>query len=194
MTNVTECDWLLLLPRVPAEPSRHRVALWRELRKIGAVPAASGAWTVPAVPPFTEGLDDARALAERGGGTLAVFTAVPGTEADLAVLAESFASVRRDEWAEFEADCGKFDDEIAKEIAKEKFTFGELEEEEQSMERLRRWFRDLKQRDVLRLPEALSAETRLAACAEALADFAERVFAAQLPASGPEDAEHARRA
>lgn len=187
MTTVTEFDWLFLLPRVPAEPSRHRVALWRELRRIGAVPAASGAWTVPALPPFTEGLPGARAVAERGGGTLAVFTAVPDTAGDREVLAESFAEVRRDEWAEFVADCDKFDAEIAKEIAKQKFTFGELEEEEQSLERLRRWYRDLKQRDVLRLPEAEDAEARLAASTEILADYAEQVFAAQLPpAADPE--------
>jgi hypothetical protein len=30
--------WLVLAVRVPAEPSRHRVAVWRELRRTGAVP------------------------------------------------------------------------------------------------------------------------------------------------------------
>ena len=28
----------MLVVRVPAEPSRHRVAVWRELRRLGAVP------------------------------------------------------------------------------------------------------------------------------------------------------------
>src|SRR3954452_22881933 len=29
--------WLVLVVRVPADPSRHRVAVWRELRRAGAV-------------------------------------------------------------------------------------------------------------------------------------------------------------
>ena len=32
-----EVQWLVLLVRVPAQPSRHRVAVWRELRRVGAV-------------------------------------------------------------------------------------------------------------------------------------------------------------
>ena len=44
--------WLVLVVRVPAEPSRHRVAVWRELRKSGAVSLAQGAWAVPDVPGF----------------------------------------------------------------------------------------------------------------------------------------------
>lgn len=77
---------------------------------------------------------------------------------------------------EFQADCGKFEAEIAKEIAKSKFTFGELEEEEQSLDRLRRWYRDLKKRDVLELPEAIAAESRLQGCAVILENYAEQVY------------------
>ena len=32
------------------EPSRHRVAVWRELRRAGAVPLGQGCWAVPEVP------------------------------------------------------------------------------------------------------------------------------------------------
>lgn len=49
---------------------------------------------------------------------------------------------------EFLADSGKFDAEIDKEIRTRKFTMAELEEEEQSLKRLRRWNRELKAREV----------------------------------------------
>ena len=68
--------------------------------------------------------------------------------------------------------------EIAREIAKEKFTFAELEEEEQGMERLRRWYRDLKKRDVLDLPEARDADRHLRVCNTALDGYAELVYQA----------------
>lgn len=182
MTNVP-IDWLLILPNVPSEPSRHRVAVWRELRRMGAVPVASGAWTVPDLPAFADGLAAARDAAERGGGTVVVYAATPKNDADDSVLADAFTDVRRDEWLELLSDADKFDAEIAREIQKEKFTFAELEEEEQSLERLRRWQRDLLKRNALPLPEADQAHAALERSAAALERFAQLVYAANLPAS-----------
>ncbi|WP_343038131.1 Chromate resistance protein ChrB [Arthrobacter wenxiniae] len=176
--------WVLILPQVPSEPSRHRVAVWRQLRKAGAVPVASGAWALPAGPAFQADLDRAGELCRKGGGTLAVLDASPRDEASAAMLRDAFTAVRVDEWAEFTADCGKFEAEIAKEIDKRKFTFAELEEEEQSLERLRRWYRDLKKRDVLELPQARAADTRLRACVSALDGYAEQVYQAVHGAAG----------
>jgi len=34
--------WRLITDRLPAEPSRHRVAVWRELRRLGAVTLQPG--------------------------------------------------------------------------------------------------------------------------------------------------------
>src|SRR5258708_26068155 len=44
------CDlvtWRLITYRLPAEPSRHRVGVWRELRRLGAVSLQQGTWAVP---------------------------------------------------------------------------------------------------------------------------------------------------
>lgn len=181
MTNDTSIGWLVIIPRMPAEPSRHRVAVWRELRRAGAVPAASGAWTVPDLPAFTEALPVVRSLAEGGGGSVSVLSATSHGDDDVAVLRDAFLAARVDEWNEFLADCAKFDAEIDREVAKEKFTFGELEEEEQSLERLRRWHRDLLRRNISELERAAEAGRSLAAVSEKLAAYSERVFAANLP-------------
>lgn len=168
--------WVLILLQLPTDPSRHRVAVWRELRKAGAVPVSSGVWALPAGPAFQPAVDRAGELCRNGGGTFAVIDASPRDDESTAMIRDAFAAARIDEWAEFDADCGKFEREIAKEIAKQKFTFGELEEEEQSLERLRRWYRDLKKRDVLNLPEAQGAELRLNGCTEILDAYAEQVY------------------
>ncbi|WP_406432721.1 Chromate resistance protein ChrB [Streptomyces sp. NBC_01589] len=65
---------------------------------------------------------------------------------------------------------------MAKEIRRAKFTLAELEEEGQSLERLRRWHRDLMTRDVFGAPEAAKAGERLRQCAAACEDYAERVL------------------
>lgn len=42
--------WVLLVYTVPREPSAPRVALWRKLKKLGAVLAHEAVWTLPATP------------------------------------------------------------------------------------------------------------------------------------------------
>ena len=170
--------WLVLVVRVPAEPSRHRVAVWRELRKSGAVSLAQGAWAVPDVPGFAAGISRVGELATRGGGELVVLRASGRGERDAAWLESSFTELRQQEWAEFVADCGKFDAEIDKELALQKLTMAELEEEEQSLDRLRRWHRELAARDVFGAPLAPDAQMRLKHCEERLAEFTDQVFTA----------------
>ncbi|MGW4401027.1 Chromate resistance protein ChrB [Amycolatopsis nivea] len=172
---MAEGKWLVLVVRVPSGPSRHRVAVWRELRRVGALSLGQGAWAVPDVPGFAGGVARVGELAERGDGEVITLDAA---ERDGSRLVELFTAEREEEWTEFLADCGKFDAEIDKEIRIRKFTMAELEEEEQSLERLRRWHRDLKARDVFGAPSAGEAEQRLKQCAERLADYTEQVFQA----------------
>ncbi|TVT26309.1 chromate resistance protein ChrB [Amycolatopsis rhizosphaerae] len=178
MTDAKHGRWLVLVVRVPAEPSRHRVAVWRELRRVGALSLGQGIWTVPDVPGFTAGVDRVIELAQRGSGEVVVLDAAGRDDRDATRLEQLFTAERQEEWTEFLADCGKFEAEIDKEIRTAKFTLAELEEEEQSLERLRRWHRDLKARDVFGAPSAAEAELRLERCAQRLAGYTERVFQA----------------
>ena len=93
-----------------------------------------------------------------------------------AELERAFVEGREAEWVEFLAECDKFDAEIAHEIAIEKFTAAELDEEEQNLERLRRWHDELRVRDVLGAPSTAEAEIRLKASTEQLESFAQQVF------------------
>ncbi|MGV9243354.1 Chromate resistance protein ChrB [Streptomyces sp. NPDC003710] len=170
--------WLVLVIKLPAEPSRHRVAVWRELRKAGALSLGQGIWAVPDVPVFADGISRAITLTEQAGGQAVTLNASGRSGADASRFQALFTAARSEDWAEFLADCGKFDRELAKEIRIGKFTLAELEEEEQSLERLRRWHRDLTARDVFGAPEAAEAGRRLKQCAAACEDYAERVFAA----------------
>ncbi|MFF9144701.1 Chromate resistance protein ChrB [Streptomyces sp. NPDC014861] len=171
--------WLVLVIKLPADPSRHRVAVWRELRKIGALSLGQGVWAVPDVPVFADGVRRALALADGAGGQAVTLRAAGRTAEDASRFEAMFTAARSEEWAEFLADCGKLEDEIAKEIRNAKFTLAELEEEEeQSLERLRRWHRDLTARDVFGAPEAAEAGTRLRECVAVCEDYAEEVFTA----------------
>lgn len=177
---VTESiKWLVLLVQVPAEPSRHRVAVWRQLRKTGAAPIQSGSWVIPDAPAFTDGIERAKGLCRNAGGSFTILHASPDDAQSAHALDSAFRAARVDEWNEFLGDCNKFMQEIAKEISIEKFTYAELEEEDQSLERLRRWYRELKKRDVLWLEEAVQADEALRAGSLALEEYARLVYAAE---------------
>jgi hypothetical protein len=173
--------------KLAAEPSRHRVAVWRELRKIGALSLGQGVWAVPDVPVFAGGLARAVELTEQAEGQAVTLQASGRGPKDAARFQALFTAARSADWTEFLADCGKYQEELAKEIRNAKFTLAELEEEEQSLERLRRWHRDLTARDVFGAPEAAEAAERLKQCTTACEDYAERVFRAlhEMPEQQP---------
>src|SRR5947207_6006707 len=93
-------DWILLTYRLPSEPSRHRVAVWRELRKVGAVPLQQATWALPARGDFVQAASRAVGLVEQAGGDALVFDAVPRGEGMEARLEELFIAEREDEWTE----------------------------------------------------------------------------------------------
>ena len=162
--------------RLPAQPSRHRVAVWRELRGLGALSLGQGVWAVPSTPAFTEGLERAVKLAERGEGQVVLLEATGKDETQVALLEHQFTAAREAEWAEFLAECGKYEAELERETSHGKFTLAELDEEEQSLERLRRWYRELKFRDLFGAPSAHAAEKLLKHVGELLETYAERVY------------------
>jgi hypothetical protein len=170
--------WVVLLARVPAEPSRHRVAVWRELRRLGAVAIGQSVWALPDHQAATSGLGRIAELVARGDGELTVLEAAGRDQASRDRLERLYAQARADEWTEFRAECARYLAELDKEIGKGKLTVAELEEEEQSMERLRRWHRELRTRDVLATPTAHAADRDLKACAAKLEDYTTRVFEA----------------
>lgn len=86
--------------------------------------------------------------------------------------------------AEFLANCAKFDEAIARDIRIGNFTLAELEDEEQGLERLGCWHRDLTAWDVFGAPEATEAAKHLKRCVAACEDYAERVVAAQHATGG----------
>jgi len=170
--------WRVITYRLPAEPSRHRVAVWRELRRLGAVTLQQGTWAVPGGEPFEAGFAQVVEAITAADGQPVVL-AVADDQASTAQLETLFTEQREAEWAEFISDCGKYETELAGKVAKGKLTLAELDEEEQSLERLRRWYRAIRARDLFGAPSAAMAETRLKDCASALERFAEQVYQAR---------------
>lgn len=152
--------------------------MWRELRRVGAVALQSATWAVPVGDGFNEGVDKAVGLVVRADGQALVLDVDPNSQA-LAELEALYSAERDEEWAEFTAECDKAIAELADEVAKEKFTLAELDEEEHNVGRLRRWYRELRAKDLFGAPLAPAAEAKLKEATESLDDFAARVYQAR---------------
>lgn len=170
--------WLVLVVKVPTEPARHRMAVWRELRRSGAVPLGQGTWALPDLPAAQPLLDRLGELVATAEGTLLLLEATGRTPADATHLEQQYTAAREAEWAELVADCGKYLAELDHEEEIGKYTLAELEEEEQSLDRLRRWYRDLRGRDLLGVPATRDAGAELKRCEARLEAYAENVYAA----------------
>jgi hypothetical protein len=63
-----EHHWLLLLYKVPSEPTANRVAVWRKLKRLGAILLHDSVWVLPPSPRTVEELRWLAAeIRERGG-------------------------------------------------------------------------------------------------------------------------------
>ena len=177
MTSRPERDgWTVLIVRVPSEPSRHRVAVWRELRRVGAVQLGQGSWALPDAPPFDGFVDKIVALVREHEGEVIALSATAIDERTRERIRNQYDEARRAEWAEFVSECGKCLVELDKEIRNEKFILAELDEEEQNVERLRRWHRELRSRDVFDSVDEREIQTELDACTAKLERFTELVY------------------
>jgi hypothetical protein len=106
------------------------------------------------------------------------------TDGDVTRLEQLYTAAREEEWAEFDADCGKYLAELDKEERIGKYTLAELEEEEQSLDRLRRWYRELRSRDLLGIPATTDSATSLKRCEERFEAYADHVYAALSSTTG----------
>ena len=166
----------MLILRLPSEPSRHRVAVWRELRRVGAIQLGQGSWALPAAPPFTAVVDKIVELVGHNEGEVLALTASAADEPTAAKIRGLYDDARRAEWREFESECAKCLSELEREIRNEKFTLAELDEEEQNVDRLRRWHRELRSRDLFDSVSVGEIQQQLDACLAMLERFTTLVY------------------
>jgi len=154
------------------------VAVWREVRRSGALQLQQSVIAFPDGEAFARAIARIRAAVDQVGGSTLALHGEPVDASDDERLQSAWNEARSDEYGELIAECEKLVAEIDKEFAKQKFTLAELDEEEQSLERLRRWYRELKLRDLFGAPSATTAESQLRESQARLEDFAERVYGA----------------
>ena len=170
-------EWALLVYKVPSEPSRVRVSVWRELKRLGALYLQQAACILPARPETIEALANIRARIEELGGTSFYFEVPSQGEATDAVLIEGFREMAAKDYAEIVEECEtKFVKEIEFERFRENYTYEEAEEIRQDFEKLQRWHARVISRDWFASPGREEVESWLEQCLALLQAFEEDVY------------------
>ena len=167
--------WLLLVYRVPSEPTRLRAAVWRRLKSLGAIYLQNSAAALPASADAERALRKLRREILEMAGTAALLscTVLAGEQDILA----AFQAARDDEYEEIVDKCQDFLDQVRKEYAADHFTYAELEENEVDLVKLRNWLARVRERDVFGASGLQAAEQGIAACEQSLEGYAARVYA-----------------
>lgn len=167
--------WLLLVYRVPSEPSRLRATVWRRIKSLGAIYLQSSAAALPASVAAERALRKLRSeILDMSGTAVLLSCEVIAGEADIRA---AFQAARDDEYEEIVDKCVDFIAGVDKEYAENHFSYAELEENEVDLVKLRTWLARVRERDVFGAAGLQQALSSLAECEEKLEAYAARVYA-----------------
>jgi hypothetical protein len=169
--------WLLLIYRVPPEPTRLRSTVWRRIKSLGAIYLQNSVAALPASPANERSLRKLRREIQDMSGTAMLLSA--GVLAGEAEVRNAFQAARNDEYEEIVDKCQDFLAQVQKEYDENHFTYAELEENEVDLVKLRNWFAKIVERDVFGADGRAATEQAIEACEQSLEAYAARVYAVE---------------
>ena len=176
---MTVRQWLLFLPQTPSVPSSLRVSVWRRMHQLGAIALQNGVWIFPRNDELEKTLHLLQKELEiQGGGGFLLITQAASAQSEEQIVAR-FREERKQDYDEFIDRCQQFLDELDKETKVQKFTFAELEENEEDLHKLTLWLRKLHHRDFFGGPQLDATTVALAQCRSALEQFTTQVYRRQ---------------
>jgi hypothetical protein len=171
----TGTGWLLLIYRVPPEPTRLRSTVWRRIKALGAIYLQNSVAALPASTANERALRKLRReITDMSGTAMLLSAAVLAGEAEVRA---SFQAARNDEYEEIVDKCEDFLRQVQKEYDENHFTYAELEENEVDLVKLKNWFAKIIERDVFGASGRAACEQFLEKCEQSLEAYAARVYA-----------------
>jgi hypothetical protein len=167
--------WLLLIYRVPPEPTRLRSTVWRRIKSLGAIYLQNSAAALPASTANERALRKLRReITDMSGTAMLMSASVLAGEAEVLAM---FQAARNDEYEEIVDKCQDFLGQVQKEWDASHFTYAELEENEVDLVKLRNWFAKIVERDVFGASGRATCEESLDKCEQSFEAYAARVYA-----------------
>lgn len=171
-----EFEWLLFLAQLPSTPSSLRVNVWRRLRDAGSTSLQNGVWILPRNAENKIFMERLLVYIKQSGASGQVFVVQSVDQAIHDDILVRFKTDRDQEYDEFLEQCEAFIAELEKESQHQKFTFAELEENEQNIQRLRKWIARIQKRDFFKTEKSQEAVTAFQNCRQWLQHYTQQVY------------------
>lgn len=176
MGQIEKSSWLMLTYKVPPEPSKVRVAIWRRIRSLGAVYLQNSICVLPTSSEHQRRFRMVQSDIERGGGEAMIFETLALDPKQEERVVAYFKHDREQDYEEFLDKCADYKKEVEKEVKADHYTFAELKENDEDLKKLKNWLERIKTLDFYRAPARETAEQQLIECEALLESYANEVF------------------
>jgi hypothetical protein len=169
--------FVVLVYRMPAKPTAGRVAVWRLLKKAGAVYLQDSVCVFPDLPRIRRELQPVLERIDEKQGSYHLLPLRALSVEEEAKVVDLFRDQTSKHYLEIVEDCEvNFTKEIEFEHFRANYTYEEAEEIRMEFEKLGTWFERVRERDWFDAPHRRDAERWLAKCERLLEDFEAKVF------------------
>lgn len=174
--NQEKTSWLLLTYKVPAEPTKIRVGIWRRIRSLGAVYLQNSICVLPLTAEHQRQLRMVQSDIEHAGGEAVIFETLALDPKQEELVVSRFKHDRDQDYEEFLDKCADYKKEIDKEVKADHYTFAEVKENDEDLKKLKGWLDKIKVLDFYGASARAAAEKQLAECEALLEAYANEVF------------------
>jgi hypothetical protein len=185
--------FLLLAYRMPSKPTAGRVAVWRSLKKAGAVYLQDSVCVVPDTAGLRAELAPVLSRIDETHGSYHMLPLRKLPDEEDAKLVQLFVDQAAKHYEEIVENCEvNFVKEIEFETFRKNFTYEEAEEIRMEFEKICTWFERVQERDWFSAPNQENAREWLRRCESMLEEFEAKVFDLQGGEGNAEERAHLR--
>ena len=169
-------DWLLFTYWLPAVPSRKRVFIWRQLKKLGALSMEGAGWLLPKAEPFATKIKDILNSVEEMEGTANLYSVTDFSEIQEQRTIARFKQEREREYTEIIKECHKMLRHMERERRQQEFNFEEVQELEGDLGKINRWLSEAKERDFWDIAAREEVERLISEAETGLTTFTQETY------------------
>jgi hypothetical protein len=171
-----ELEWILFLSQLPTTPSSLRVTVWRRMKGAGAIRLHNGVWALPFSSKNQQFMNEIFDYVTTHDGNASIFISRPASSNIESGLKDAFTRNIEQDYKELIGKCKGFLKELESEISQKKFTFVELDENEEELHKLNSLLRKIRLRDYFDNPVSQEAKKVMETCRKELMVFARSVY------------------
>ena len=195
-------NYILLIYQVPSQPSAARVGVWRELKRLGGLYLQQSVCVFPHTDVLVTALQKIVDRIQELGGTYHLLPLTSLSEEEETKIIDGFIAQTNLQYDEIIENCEvNFKKEVEFETFRHNFTYAEVEEIHQELDKIQRWFDRVVERDWFSAGRRDDAQQSIEMCKKLLEEFEEKVFlkqeadesSADLETNGKKDRLHPRR-